>query len=216
MDIKKKKVILLSGKKQVGKDTFANVLYHDFLKVALADELKYQLGTMLAGFLGYWTERKKETSSMKVECKEIFFSLYYNTDKKEKQIHNLTYKDGKPVTPRNSMQWYGQMIKEVFGQNIWVDTLIKNIESMQQTNIVVTDCRFKYELEELKTRLSDKFDVSTIRIKRNTGLVDSDISEISLDTVDDSYFDFIVENNGSEEEFKQKVLEIKSRIANRR
>jgi hypothetical protein len=152
---------------------------------------------------------------MKFECKQIFYSFYSNSEYKEKQIQDLVYADGKPVTPRNSMQLYGQMIKSIFGQNIWVDTLVKQLENIQDTNIIVTDCRFKYELDELKKRLQDKYDVITIRIKRDTGLIDEDISETDLDSLDDSYFDYILENNGTKKEFEQKIKTLKTKILNR-
>lgn len=225
MDMKPK-VILLSGKKQVGKDTFASILTslnkrskYTWFSIALADELKHQISDILASLCGHRINDVAHPESKEDFEYLDFMDSFYNRrqDLKEKQIESLTYSDGNIVTPRNAMQWYGQMIKTTFGEHIWIDILLKNkiFLSEPNTNIIVTDCRFKYELKELKQRLQNKFEVITVRIKRNTGLEDKDISETDLDNLEDSHFDYILENNGSIKEFKKKVLDLNSVILKR-
>jgi len=174
----KRKVILLSGKKQVGKDTFASIICankkHPFFATALATELKDQVLYMGTQVLGI--------------PKQYMQDCLHKPELKEKILCTQNFRDsGKPCTARSLMQWYGQMIKTAFDELFWVNTLLKHwvFDDLCTYHIIITDCRFKYELEELKSRLKDRFDVVTVRIKRKASLLDSDISETDLDLVDD-------------------------------
>lgn len=213
MDIKRK-VILLSGKKQVGKDTFADIICRTskrsnipFYRLALADELKEQLIEITAGLV----RRLPNVGGIP--------DYFLKPELKEVPICDLTFRgSGKAFTARNLMQWYGQVIKAAFGDSVWVNLLLQHwvFQDINKCNIVITDCRFRYELEELKSNLQDKFDVITVRIKRNTDLIDSDISETDLDSLEDSYFDYVLENNTTKEEFTKKVKDLKSIIFKRK
>jgi len=207
-------VLLLSGKKCVGKDTFSNIICRTskrsnipFYRLALADELKEQLIEITAGLV----RRLPNVGGIP--------DYFLKPELKEVPICDLTFRDsGKAFTARNLMQWYGQVIKATFDELIWVNLLLQHwvFQDINKCNIVITDCRFKYELEELKNNLQDKFDVITVRIKRTTGLIDSDISETDLDSLEDSYFDYILENNTTKEDFRKKVKDLKSIIFKRK
>jgi dephospho-CoA kinase len=184
----RKKLVLISGKKYSGKDTFAEFFKEkNFYKMALADSLKEQLYIF----------------SKNIASFEISIEDFYSNKSRELGINTTTHQ---PITIRSLMQWFGQSIKILMGQYYWVNLLeneIKENSCLSNSNIVVTDCRFLYELSELIKRFSDR-DVYTIRIVRDSKEVDSDISEIDLDLVSDSYFDFVINNSGSIQDLKNQ------------
>ena len=68
---------------------------------------------------------------------------------------------------------------------------------------VVTDTRYPNEIQRIKRGFSD---VVTIRITRDSVEKLKHPSETALDQWTD--WDYLVENNGSLEEFQKKILEI--------
>ena len=68
---------------------------------------------------------------------------------------------------------------------------------------VVTDTRYPNEIQRIKHEFSD---VVTIRITRDSVEKLKHPSETALDQWAD--WDYVVENNGSLEEFQKKILEI--------
>lgn len=189
-----KKLILLSGKKFVGKDTVAGtfVTKYKYKPYALADELKSKLVTFLLTIL--------DTSSLL----NFWGSDFWDTDKKEKVIWK---KGDSQMTIRQMMQWFGQMMKSQFGEQYWVEQLIYKIDKYNK-NIIITDCRFEYELTGITKKLEEYFDIYTIRIKRDTNIIDNDVSETHLDAKPDEDFDFIIDNNGTKNDLANRVDEI--------
>ncbi len=54
-------------------------------------------------------------------------------------------------TPRKMMQIIGtDIMRKHFHKNIWVYTLLKRIEKIEDKNIVITDCRFPSEIEAVR------------------------------------------------------------------
>ena len=190
----KQNMILLSGKKQSGKDTFAKFFCNDgYIKFAFADELKFQLRRFLIFVLGV------DTSKVDFENnKETGLGLYLQ--------------DGKEITNRMAMQMYGQEMKKIAGLNYWVKALTKIIKLESKNNIVITDCRFKYELGGMYDAFEDKYNIYSVRINRTNkfGEEDKDISETDLDSYDG--FDFYVQNDGTLEDLEQEYKRIKKII----
>ena len=130
------KIILLSGPKRCGKDTLANYL---------KDNYNY--------------EHLKITSKLK-ECIKLFFDL---EDYDLEEIKELTNPEWK-TSPRKMMQFIGTemfqyKIQELLpnvGKKFWIKSLFNNtlISKLTDTNedykIVISDLRFKHELEEIK------------------------------------------------------------------
>ena len=95
-----------------------------------------------------------------------------------------------------------------YDENIWVNEVIRNIHwwiwlSDPHQLAVVTDTRYPNEIQRIKHEFSD---VVTIRITRDSVEKLKHPSETALDQWTD--WDYVVENNGSLEEFQKKILEI--------
>jgi len=57
---------------------------------------------------------------------------------------------GRTMTPRLALQLFGtECIRNVFSPNVWSASLIKRYEAYDH-NVVVTDCRFKNEVQAIK------------------------------------------------------------------
>lgn len=87
--------------------------------------------------------------------------------------------------------------REIFGKNIWVDTVLNNSEG----NIVITDVRFPNEADAIRERGG-----IVIRIFRpGIGPANAHASENSLE---DYEFDYYLENTGGIEELYKEILDI--------
>ncbi len=189
-----KRLVLLSGKKRTGKDTLANYFKDEgFAQLAFSDALKRQLYTYLTDVVDVPVE----------------WSDFYKA--KTTKIGNKFSEEEKEL--RSWLQHYGQFAKLMFGKYYWSDIVVDSIKRLYtRSDIIISDARFPYELERIKSLLDSSYDIFTIRIKRNTGYEDNDISETALDHLDDSLFDFVVDNNGTLEDLKRKYLEIAPKI----
>ncbi len=109
-------------------------------------------------------------------------------------------------TPRELFQIFGTDIMRNMmspmlnlGQNIWVHRFKVWYEAHKDQNVVLADCRFISEAEEIK-----KLGGILIRIERNTHMVDYHISEQEVHGID---VDYTIENDGTPEYFEKiKVL----------
>jgi dephospho-CoA kinase len=95
-----------------------------------------------------------------------------------------------------------------YNRDIWVNDTIDKIQwwtrqSSDNQLAVVTDTRYPNEIQQIKHEFSD---VATIRITRDSVEKLKHPSETALDQWTD--WDYVVENNGTKEEFKTKILEI--------
>lgn len=195
--VKKPLLILISGKKGTGKDTFATFFRGtDFISIAFADALKSQLYAILNEIL-------------QVTPKINLGDMYNDKDK----IINIPLADGNRYTIRYWLQQYGQYMKNIFGFNYWSDILINQIQNhIANENVIVTDVRFPYEIDRLKEKMNETHNILMIRIHRNTWVEDLDISEIALNTYPNSNFNYIVDNNESLEELKLRAEKIKNEL----
>lgn len=89
---------------------------------------------------------------------------------------------------------------------VWVDLTIKNIKKHKEQNSgkiiihCIDDLRFKNELQILKS--NEFLPCITVRIQRDLGKNITDQSEMDLD---DSTFDYYIDNNKDMEELKLKI-----------
>ena len=95
-----------------------------------------------------------------------------------------------------------------YNRDIWADKMVDRIQewslcSSDNQLAVVTDTRYPNEIQRIKHEFSD---VVTIRITRDSVEKLKHPSETALDQWTD--WDYLVENNGSLEEFQKKILEI--------
>ena len=133
--------------------------------------------------------------------KEIAYSVFHWDGQKDEKGRRL-------------LQVIGTEAGREYNSNIWVEYLENYIVGgLFIPNIVlVDDWRFPNEKEYFANNIM--FDLTTIRINRNTGVEDSHSSENSL-TEDKSYYDFVIDNNGSLEELYNKLDGIISHLSNK-
>jgi dephospho-CoA kinase len=188
-----KNLILISGKKQCGKSTLAELFFKKkYYYSALADELKLHVDRWL------------------YECFDICPSWVFGNNEEKDRSLGIKMSDGTEFTSRKALQEYGQFIKKVFGNYYWCEQIEKQLKDEYETesNQVISDVRFVYELEYLSTVLLKCYNIYTIRIKRDTGLEDNDISETHMDDYPDENFDFVIDNNGTLDDLKDRFEEI--------
>lgn len=121
----------LCGRKRSGKDTCASILveslkpfYDDVICIAFADAIKDQLSYIF----------------------NVDISYFHDQSVKEVPLEQYPYR-----TPRNLMLWYGTMMKQEFGANIWVQHTKKRIGTIDPRKAYIfTDVRFVHEANFIK------------------------------------------------------------------
>ena len=172
------KIILLSGAKRSGKDTFANYLEEHY---------------------GY--KHIKITTKLK-NCIKILFDLEDEDLEDNKELVNPEWK----VTPRRIMQFMGtemfqNKIQELIpniGKTFWIKSLLNNelitkLMTNKEYKIVISDLRFIHELEEIK-----KINIQFFHIRINNNnlnyTIDNHISENEFYKLK---YDYVINNNNS-------------------
>jgi hypothetical protein len=183
-------IVSLSGKKGSGKSTVTTLIERNSKKMWVSKQFAGKLKRMTAELLG---------------C-----TLYdlENWHFKETEI------DWLGTTPRAIMQTLGgDWGREMIHPDIWVKSLLADYKRDYQMspdsfdqptrtgaypNWLISDCRYLNECEGIK-----KLGGLVIRINRNTNSTDTHPSETALDNYTD--WDYVIDNNGTLEELKEKV-----------
>lgn len=191
-------IIAISGQAGSGKDTCADIIVNDFnfCKIALADPIKRF-------------------------CKEIFnFS--------EQQLWgDSKYRNEKNngLTSRYALQSIGTTGRDCY-KNVWIDYTINIAKKLLTNNfsyspqlgllsknnksikgVIISDVRFKNELKIIK----DNGGI-TIRVLREKsglkGKIANHQSETEMKEIPNEDFDYIIVNDGTIEELKEKIYNI--------
>lgn len=191
-----KKVILVSGKLQSGKNTFTDILMEEMKKSISID-------------YDYFAK------PLKNECKTVFSNLvdYLNKISLENNIPSLytnedSWYENKNEVTRILLQTYGtDIFRELVDEDWWAKKLKKKILARDEEVIVVSDVRFKSELRIFEQ--DNDLKLIKIRIERDNYTRDNNpihyhISELDLD--DYSKWDFILKNNDTLDALKQNTL----------
>jgi hypothetical protein len=177
----KNKIILITGKKFSGKDTTAERLVENYRykRYAYADSLKNMAVKLVNEVLGG-------------NCS---ISNFVDLDKKEKPIELPLIT--KKITPREILQAFGtNFVREYLSDSYWVDYIVNEINTTNPRYACITDYRFPNEFDEIVKNLSNKYDIFRIKVKRNSIIVkDGHSSENALNSLKDSDFDYILNNN---------------------
>lgn len=157
-----RKIIILHGKKRVGKDYFYKIARstQNFTRLALADPLKRHVA---------------ETYDLTLEELE-----HLKDTATPESVLNF----------RKILQNQGDLMRNIYGRDYYVDLLIKKIKSTEG-NVIVTDVRYLNEL----SKLCENFDcicIKIIRRSREGKEVDLHSSEVGI--IDD-FFNFVLYNN---------------------
>lgn len=185
-------LIAVLGKKRSGKDTFSDYIIdkYGFLKYSFADPLKKGI--------------------------QSFFNL---TDE---QLNNQELKETIDprwgVSPRRLFQIIGTDIfqhsiknfipeLEIESRKHWVILFKQWYEKYNSENVIISDGRFLHEIEEIKKLGGKVIKIIRPNTKINNNQSENDIhqSENEIDTIPDSFIDHTIINDGSLNEFYQKI-----------
>lgn len=143
-------IIAIAGFKGSGKDTIGEILKtkHGFVTTSFAKSLKNALCCMF----GWQTEMMEGVTPESRQWREQP-DAYWST------------KFNRSITPRNMMQEFGtEIVRGKLLDTFWINATQKDLESISVSqNIVVTDARFKNELDMIKN-----LNGVTIRVVRNS------------------------------------------------
>ena len=178
---KMKTVVMLSGKMRSGKNTFADILIEEILKQSPNTKLKYDFFA----------------KPVKDQCKDVFRNLtnYLNNISVQIGARELYtdddnwYEDKNEIT-RILLQTYGtEIFRDKVDEEYWSKLMRENIIHSDQEIVIITDWRFKNEVNII--RESTEYKTITVRIERPELLIPvSDIHQHSSEKDLDDYNDF--------------------------
>lgn len=197
----KPKIILISGKKQSGKNSIGAFIEelsenpNHIETFAFADVLKNMASDFFYDVLnidGYVEHHNYEKDSFKNKV----IPYKYNERK---------------CTYRKFLQYFGtDFMRELFSDNLWVDNIIDhikhNLHYTADSMFIITDTRFPNEIERVQKELGKKCDIISLRVERPSLLVNEN-AHISETALDDYFFDYTIVNDGTKKELKEKVKE---------
>ncbi len=111
----------------------------------------------------------------------------------------------RPITPRKMLQeWGTEVARNSFHPDIWLMSVQRKIQQNPHKKFLITDCRFENEARALKA-----IGARLIGIRRR--MLDCDAGEVhsSEAGLPAEFLDAVIENDGSLEEFREKVSGIK-------
>ena len=202
------RIFALAGKKQVGKDSFANfakeVMDDKMVEsFSLAEPLKYfcmdYLGLPYESCFG--TNQQKDTP---IGLWGEYFSQHI-LDHYGKDI-------GDGISGREILQVVGtDIFRENFTKSFWINLCKRRIDKLAKAKgdhtIFITDVRFPNEYQAFKD-----MGAITVKLYRNTGAKDAinHESELGLQGVADTDYDYVVyeEDNSSLKKLKKNVIRI--------
>lgn len=185
-------IIGISGKMNAGKDTLADMLIGTFSvthpeivckKYSFARVLK----NVAAEAFGIWDPSLFDSREFKKS-----FNLFWD------------------ATNRVLLQKVGTAFRETFGTNFWVKRLFKEIASQRPDIAIISDVRYKSEVEGIEAAGG-----LVIRVNRDFSDGSESEQKHASETELDNYegFSFTVENNGSLEELSVKATELNASIS---
>lgn len=194
------KVVLVSGKLQSGKNTFTDFLIDEVKKYKTID-------------FEYFAKPVKQ------ECREVFktlinylndLSIKYNI--KELHTEEESWFEKKNEITRILLQTYGtDIFRDKVDSNWWAKKLKNKILKRTEDVIVITDVRFKSEIETLYSLEEHNIELIKIRIERNNFVRDDNPihthqSEIDLDDFEN--WDYVVENDNGLDDLNSQAIQI--------
>lgn len=197
------KIIGVNGYARSGKDTTADILVEHcgFKRVAFADKLReaaYALNPIVT----------PDPWGKKIDSDFLLDQPTCNPFRLQAVIDRYTW-DGYKNTAfeqeiRGILQRLGTEVgRQILGESIWVDAVLNDLDD--EGKYVFTDCRFANEAEAVTDLWGQVW-----RIDRPGVLPANDhISEVGLD---DWNFDVRINNAGSIDDLKEKVLDHAHRI----
>jgi len=168
--MKKKCILLINGKKRHGKDFFASLLSHELNKSHTTEIM-------------HFADPLKDIMCNTFNISRAELEMFKNSPQKHKII--TTCREELSTTDwRTVLQKFGtECMKSYFGENVWVELLVKQANNSSADIIIVPDFRFK----------SEKISNFTIKIF-NDDIISTDTHKSENDLND---FNFWVEINNT-------------------
>lgn len=169
-------VILIAGKMGAGKDTFKQILKEEFEKLDVKKWDYYKF----AGILKKFTV-------------DVFSTDLYRLEEDREFKENKDPIVG--ISPREFMQFVGTELGRKIKPTLWSDIFFNTMSS--DRNYIISDHRYIDDYENLKNKGCN---VISILIKRDTEYTSNHSSE----QTELLYTDYVIDNNGSMEDLREK------------
>lgn len=202
-------IVGITGKIGSGKDTIADYLCkeHGYVRMSFASTLKDAVSSVFGWDRNMLEGLTKESREWR-ETKDTWWSNRLNME----------------ITPRFVLQYWGtEVCRQGFHNDIWVASLENKLRNISK-NVVITDCRFKNEVDAIKNaggvsirvergnepewynfarQYNDTNDTITKELLKNElelmNVHASEYSSVGLD------YDYVIDNNGTLEDLYRKV-----------
>ena len=146
-----------------------------------------------------------KTTAAQIICSEFCAASFAFGDEVKRVALELGWDGKKDTRGRRLLQDIGRVGRE-YNSDLWVNKSIRQAKSYapwQRDSICIfSDCRYPNEIARVKQEM---YNVITMRIERDGVELLKDDSETALDSY--GSWDIVVENNGTLEEFKSKIME---------
>lgn len=190
-----KNLIGISAKIGSGKDTFFDIVQKKVDGSYENKKFAFKLKQIASILTGISPEKFEDQEFKKTFLSKEWDRLMYSGDPflKNEQIE-VFYQS---MTVREFLQRLGtEAMRDGLHKNVWVNALLSDFNK-ETSKWIVTDMRFKNELSAIK-----KNGGITVRINRKDCVKIDHPSETELDS---ESFDYVIENNGTLEEFEEKI-----------
>jgi hypothetical protein len=107
------------------------------------------------------------------------------------------------------LQNFADILKHQYGDDIFINAELKELNEDLFENYFVSDLRFKNEYKKLK-----ELGFITIKINRDARIIDRNQDHPSEKELEDQEFDYEIDNNGSIEDFYREIDAILKMIKN--
>lgn len=189
--------IAISGKANAGKSTVAKILYSQISPKSSSSKMRVALADPIKEIIKIMFPRTKH-------------AILYGPSKNRAQVIPDAFLKDEPLNYRKLLQNLGTEVGRGYKESIWLDVLDYKIENAEKKGInifIVEDARFKNECDHLKN-----IGFTMIRVVRDEQLSLNHSSELEQESIKDHEFHFIINNSGSKDDLKDKVLEICSQL----
>lgn len=131
-----RKIVALNGTIGSGKDTFSDVFINNgWKRVSFAGTLKDAVSVIFG-----WNREMLEGSTPEARKIREEIDPYWSA------------KFGKDITPRYILQYFGtDVLRSHLHNDIWINSLERQILQLDSDKIIVTDCRFPNELNMIRS-----------------------------------------------------------------
>lgn len=176
-------IIAFGHRKQQGKDTAVDAIYN----------------------YDSWVRRVSFAEPLYELCCRLIpeFQTKHFYDRHPADKERMILRLGK--TPREILIETGQSLKKIAGDDVFVRSFVDHYADRRDTNVVVSDLRFRIEAEMLK-----KHKCVTVKVVRPSVIPISDYADDDLSDWDG--WDYTLVNDGTIDDFKQKAIDLYKRI----